>query len=252
MPGIYVMAILTIVVTTLLGVTTLHPLAQTNRRSYWLIFIGLPLSMIVNRFIKTPFITALAVWTGIPLKLAPGVPIWFVAAVWLNAPIFEEAIKMLPMLLPLSRRFLQHAHPGEALWAGFALGMGFGLGEAAYLAYGLAHSPAYNQLPWYVFTGFAVERLIVTFAHGFMTSLAVMGLSYGRRKAFHGYLTAVGLHALINLGPILMVLKLVPASLSSMASYLAIFAAFAIFQRNIRLVKRASGMLQDEIIYFER
>jgi hypothetical protein len=250
MPSIYVMAGLTILITGLLCITALRSWMQSDHRSVWLILAGLPFSFIVNRFIKTPIIVAVAGWTGIPLKLSAGVPLWFIGLIWLNAPIFEEAIKVLPAILLPRRRFLGEA--SQALSSGFALGIGFGLGEAAYLAYGIAQSPIYNQLPWYMFTGFASERLIVTFAHGFMTSLAVLGLYYGKRNALLGYLTAVGLHSLINLGPILLALKLIPASMSSMESYLAILVAFVIFQNQRRRIATISGAMQKEVIYFEQ
>ena len=250
MSGITVVAILTIVVTAILCVAALNHLTQSNRRYYWLILIGFPLSLIVNQFIKTPVITALATWTDIPLKIGLEAPLWFIIAVGLNAPIFEETIKVLPMILPTPRKFLRDA--SQALWAGLALGMGFGLGEAAYLAYGIAQSPAYSQLPWHMFTGFASERLIVTFAHGLMTSIAVAGFHYGGRKALFGYLTAVGLHALINLGPILLALELIPATVASLGSYIAILAAFVIFQKEERTAKKMSGITPREVIYFER
>lgn len=249
MPGIYGMAILTITVTAVLGVTTLGQLMKSGRPYYWLILAGLPLSLIVNRFVKIPILTSLAAWTGIPLKLSDA-PIWFIILVLLNAPIFEEVIKILPMVLPASRRFLQDA--SQALCAGFALGIGFGLGEAAYLAYGIAQSPTYNQLSWHVFTGFASERLFVCFGHGFLTSLAVLGLYRGKDKALTGYLTAVGLHALINLGPILLALKLIPEPLASLTSYAVILAAFVIFQNHLRSARSVSGAASQEIIYFER
>jgi hypothetical protein len=250
MPGIYVMAVLTIGVTALLCIATLNRLTAYNRRYCWLLLAGLPISPIVNRLIKIPVITSLAAWTGLPLKLGPAVPVWFLAAIWLNAPIFEEAIKALPMILPGSRTFLRDDSP--FLWAGLALGMGFGLGEAAYLAYGVAQSPAYNGLPWYMFSGFAFERSIVTFAHGFMTGVAVSGLQNGRGKALSGYLTAVGLHALINLGPILLAARLVPATISSMGTIAAILGAFLVFQKQARMARKSSRVAPQEILYFER
>jgi len=250
MPGIYGMAILTILLTGLLCIEALNQLTHSSRRYVWLILAGLPLSLIVNQLIKTPLITSLAAWTETPLKLGLDAPFWLILLIGLNAPIFEEAIKILPILLPAARISLKDA--SQALWTGLALGMGFGLGEAAYLAHGIAQSPAYNQLPWYVFTGFASERLVVTFGHGLLTSLAVLGLSYGREKALFGYLTAVGLHALINLGPILSILKLIPSTVSSMGTYIAILVAFALFQKNISKAKRISGIEKTEIIYFER
>lgn len=249
MPGIYGMAALTISLAAILCVATLNHLTRSDRRYYGLVLAGLPLSFIVNRFVKTPTIASLAAWTGTPLKLSPDAPWWFITAIWLNAPIFEEAIKLLPMALPVSRRFLEDA--SHALWAGFALGMGFGLGEAAFLAYGIAQSPAYNQLPWHLFTGFSTERLIVTFAHGLMTSLAVLGLFYGKKNAYLRYLTAAGLHALINLGPILLALKILPAMVSSLGSYAAIILAFLIFQKQMRNVQKSQGVAPREIVYFE-
>jgi uncharacterized membrane protein YhfC len=250
MPGIYVMAVLTIGLTAILCIATLNHFTRSDHRYFWLVLAGLPLSFIVNQFIKTPAITSLAAWTGIPLRLAPDAPVWFIIAIWLNAPVFEEAIKLLPLSIPASRVFLCDA--SQALYAGLALGMGFGLGEAAYLAYGIGQSPAYNQLPWHMFRGFASERLIVTFAHGLMTSIAVLGFYGGRRKVLTGYLTAVGLHALINLGPILLVLKFIPATVANLASYAAILLAFLIFQKNERAAKQISGIVPKEIVYFER
>jgi hypothetical protein len=250
MPGIYGMAVLTLCATAILCIAALDHLTGSDRRYYWMIVAGLPLSLVANRFLKIPAITSLAAWTGIPLELGSGAPFWFVTALWLNAPIFEEGIKALPAILPVSRFVLRDA--SHALWAGLALGMGFGLGEAAYLAYGIAQSPAYQAYPWYMFTAFAFERLIVTFAHGLLASLTVLGLHDGGRKGLFGYFYAVGLHALINLGPILLALKLIPAMAASLSTYAAILAAFHLFQRNDSKLKALRGLATKEIIYFER
>ncbi len=251
MPGIYVMAGLTILVTGLLCMTALNSWTQPGYRFVWLILAGLPLSFIVNRFIKTPIIVNVATWTNIPLNINADVPLWFIGLIWLNAPIFEEVIKILPAVLLVRQIFPGGA--SQVLMSGLALGMGFGLGEAAYVAYGIAQNPAYQQLPWYMFTGFASERLIITFAHGFMTSLVVLGIYYGKRNLLLGFLTAVGLHALINLGPIFLALKLIPSTISSIASYLAILVAFIIFQNEKRKSETTNSSIpQKETIYFEQ
>jgi hypothetical protein len=250
MPGIYAMAIITIILTAIVGITFLNYLTHSDRRYLGLLLLGLPFSFIVNHWIKTPVITSLADWANIPLKLGPGMPLWFVVLILLNAPIFEEAIKMFPIMLPASRKFLNDA--SGFLWMGLALGLSFGLGEAAYIAYGVAQSPAYNSLPWYVFTGYASERLIVTFGHGFLTSIAAYGFYKGKWNAFIGYFSAVGLHALINLGPILLALKLIPVAVSSFGSYTVILAAFILFQKYARTAKKISGKESQEIVYFER
>jgi RsiW-degrading membrane proteinase PrsW (M82 family) len=250
MPGIYGMAVITISLTAILCIAFLNYLTHSDRRYLWLLLLGLPFSFIVNHWVKTPVITSLAAWANIPLKLGPEMPLWFIALILLNAPIFEEAIKMLPIVLPASRKFLNRA--SSSLWTGLALGMSFGLGEAAYIAYGLAQSPTYNSLPWYVFTGYLVERMAVTFAHGFMTAIAAYGFYRGGRYAFIGYFSAVGLHALINLGPILLALKLIPVAVSSFGSYIVILAAFTLFQKYARTAKKISGKEAEEIVYFER
>jgi len=250
MLGVYSMAVITIVLTTVLCIGFLNYLTHSNRRHYWLLLIGLPSSFIVNHWVKIPLITALATWAGIPLKLSIEMPLWFIAAILLNAPIFEEAIKLLPIALPASRKLMNDAQ--GSLWTGLALGMSFGLGEAAYIAYGIAQSPEYNSLPWYVFTGYATERLIVIFGHGFLTSIAAYGFYKGGKNILIGYLSAVGLHALINLGPILLALKLTPAPVSSAGSYAAILAAFLLFQHHVRTAKKASGQETGEVVYFER
>ncbi len=249
MPGIYVMAGLTILVTAMLSITALNNLTHSDRRYYWLVIAGLPSSLIVNRLVKIPLVTGIGAWASIPLKLGPDMPLWFIAVIWLAAPVFEEGFKMLPMVPAASRIFLRDA--ARALGAGLALGIGFGLGEAAYLAYGIAQSPDYNQLPWYMFTGFAVDRLIVTFGHGLLTSIAVLGLCHGGRRSLFGYLAAVGLHALINLGPILLALKIVSSTVASTGTYAAILIAFVIFQNNLRKARRISGRASEEIVYFD-
>jgi RsiW-degrading membrane proteinase PrsW (M82 family) len=107
MPGIYGMAVLTILLTGLLCVITLKQLTGSIRRYGWLLLVGLPLSLMVNRFIKTPLVISVAAWTGTPLKLGLDAPFWFIFLIWLNAPLFEEAIKLFPILLPISHVFLK-------------------------------------------------------------------------------------------------------------------------------------------------
>ena len=103
MAGIYEMSLPTILGTAILCILTLSSLTRGNRRYYWLLVAGLPLSLIVNRLIKTPFITGIAALMDIPLKLEMSTPLWFILLIWLNAPIFEEAIKAIPILFPAAR-----------------------------------------------------------------------------------------------------------------------------------------------------
>ncbi len=244
------MAIITLVLTSALSLAFLHYLTHFDRRYDWLLLIGLLSSFMINRWVKIPVITSIAAWTDVLMQLSMATPVWFVMVIWLNAPIFEEAVKILPFALPAVRKLLNDAQ--GSLWAGLALGLSFGLGEAAYMAYGVAQGPEYNSLPWYMFTGFAAERLMVTFGHGFLTSIAAYGFYKGGRNAFIGYFSAVGLHALINLGPILLALKFKPEAVFNSMSYVFILVAFLLFQRYARDAKKLSRPETDELVYFAR
>ncbi len=115
------------------------------------------------------------------------------------------------------------------LLVGMMLGISFGLGEAIYIAYGTAQIPAYASLQWYVFTGYAIERWIVCLLHGVMTAIFVLGLQRGGRWAIFGYLGAVELHALFNVGAMLYQLGVVPATVAVLSVYSDFVIALLIF-----------------------
>ena len=103
-----------------------------------------------------------------------------------------------------------------------------------------------------MFMGFATDRLIVSFGHGMLSAIAVLGLHRSGYKSIGGYLAAVGLHALLNLGPILSALKLIPAMVASAASYAVILGAFAIVQHQARQTEKTSLATSGEITYLSR
>jgi hypothetical protein len=78
---------------------------------------------------------------------------------------------------------------------GLALGLGFGLGEIGFVAWLLNHNPQLAALPWYIFTGFLIERILVCFLHGAITATAVWLWCRGARW---GILVAMVLHYLLN------------------------------------------------------
>jgi hypothetical protein len=203
------MAAITIVASALLWGSLLYLLPGRTGRYLWLIVPALPLSALANYAVKAPLATNLAQWAGVEPSFSLQSPWWFIVFVALLAPVTEEAIKLSPLLLGRARRMMR-AQPGGALWTGMALGIGFGIGEAAYIAHGIANSALYTGLPWYMFTGYLGERMAVCFVHGAITAVAVAGVSRGLLRGVAGYLAAVGLHLLVNLGPILSVLGMLP------------------------------------------
>jgi uncharacterized membrane protein YhfC len=224
---IWPMAVLTIVLSAALWGGMIWLLSGRTTKYLWLILPGLPLSAVVNILVKGPVAVAVAGVAGVSPQLTVATPLWFLLFALLLAPVTEEAIKAAPLLAPKLRRFVSGR--SGALWTGMALGVGFGIGEAAFLAYGISLSPAYAGLPWYAFTGFLQERFIVCFLHGVMTAVVVTGLLWGARGLVLGYLAAVGLHALLNSSALLYQMGAIGIVTTQIAFYLALIAFVGLF-----------------------
>jgi len=253
MPGIYVMAIITLLASAGLWGGLMYVMSGRNRRYLWLLLPGLPLSALVNVWIKRPLMVGVGQAAGIPPNMGLQTPLWFILFTFTLAPVFEEAIKVLPLLLPWVRRLL--SGPATALWVGMGLGISFGLGEAAFLAYGVAQQPAYAQLPWYVFTGYSSERLLVCFVHGVMTAVLVTGLQRSAGRGVVGYLAAAGLHALLNSGALLFQLGLISSWAAQLALVVSLIVLVVIFERLRRNAVRqaeATHPPEEEVVYFRR
>src|SRR5512143_1885133 len=126
-----------------------------DNRYFWLLLPGLPLSALANLIIKREAIIAVGGAAHIQPGLGLAAPLWFLAFQVVLTPLVEEAIKVAPLLLPPVRKMLTSQL--RALWVGFVLGVGFGLGEAIVIAYAVERSGVYAALPWYAFTGFLNE-----------------------------------------------------------------------------------------------
>jgi len=157
----------------------------------------------------------------------------------------EEAAKLLQLTLPGVRAGLSTRE--SFLRTGMAAGFGFGLGEAWYVAWGISRTAVYSSLPFNGLTGYISERLMMTFAHAVLTALAVTGFSgrsstrspAGSPTAFSaasGYIQAVGIHALINLGPLAYGLGLIGAPVRSLLTLTSIAALIVVFDRVRRSV----------------
>lgn len=197
MAPIYGMAVVTTFVSVAVWYAAFRVMAERHRRLAWLMVLTLPLSFAVNAWVKKPLLLAVARAAGVGPR--PGAPFWFLAFVLFLSPVTEEAIKVLPLLAGRVRAAV--GERGTAFWAGLALGAGFGIGEIWFVARGVARSPELAGYPFWAYTGFLTERVIVVYAHAVMTAVLVTAAAAGR--AGRGYLAAVGLHALLNLGALL-------------------------------------------------
>ena len=196
-----------IALTTLVVLAVMVPLCRVvvlrvprrGRRYLWLLAVGVLSSSVVNLVVKGPLGLLATELAGAGRQLTTTSPLWLLLFALLLAPVAEEAIKIAPLVSGRVRRLV--VDRVDALWVGITLGMSFGLGEIVWVAVTIAGSGEYATVPWYGFGGFATERLVVTFGHGVMTAVAVMG--WWRGRALRGYLGAVALHLLANIGAFL-------------------------------------------------
>jgi uncharacterized membrane protein YhfC len=220
-----------------------------RRRPYlFLIPLGLPMSALANLFIKRPLVMAVAGKAGVSPHISSRQPLWFLLFALFVAPFVEEAIKVLPLASGRVRRLAVVG--GGALWVGMALGVGYGLGECIYLAVASAGDPRYVNLPWYAFTGFLSGRLVACFLHGVMTAVVVVMWQRGVAWAFVGYLAAVGLHTLADIGAILFQLHLVPGAIAGLMLIPALVATTWVFEHMRRRMGVERGEGGTEVLYW--
>jgi uncharacterized membrane protein YhfC len=246
--GIYIMATITVLVSAVTWGGLIYSISNHNSRYLWLLLLGLPLSAVVNVAVKQPLAISVGHLTGVIPQLGLAIPWWFLLFLFMLAPLFEEAIKVVPLILPPVRHLLANAE--TALLVGMMLGISFGLGEAIFIAYGIVQIPAYASLQWYLFTGYAIERWIVCFLHGVMTAIFVLGLQRGGRWAAFGYLGAVGLHALFNIGAMLYqlgVASLTVAALSVYGDFVIALLIFATLLQKVSQKTRTSEQTSDVV-----
>jgi len=244
MAPIYVMAIITFLAAGGLWLGLGALMAGRHRKWAWVVLLALPFSPLINQVVKRPIM--LAVNESLDLQPGQSPPLIYWVLALLLAPITEEAIKLAPVLFPPLARWVKEK--GTALWLGLFLGIGFGLSEVGYLAWSIAQAPQYSQYPWYYFTGFAQERLMVVAIHGVMTAVAVLGIARGWWRGWLGYLSAIGLHCLVNLGALLAQAKVIPVVLASLWT-MGVFAGLLLLLAPLYKANRALDQPSETILF---
>jgi RsiW-degrading membrane proteinase PrsW (M82 family) len=250
MPQIYIMAAITLATSLMLWGGLTYLFTGRQRRYFWLLILGLPLSAVVNLIIKPQAIAAIGQATHVQAGLGLAAPIWFLAFKVLVTPLVEEPVKALPLLLRPAWKLV--TNQASALWVGFILGVSFGLGEAAFIAYAVAQNDAYNSLPWYAFTGFLNERIMTCFAHGVLTAVLVLGLQRRGRYLLFGTLTAIGLHLFLNTPTVMYQFQWISYEVYNFSIVIPLIGLAVIFER----MRRATRGLRDdqsskEIVYWQ-
>jgi uncharacterized membrane protein YhfC len=177
----------------------------------------------------------------------PAAPLWFKVYVAFLAPVTEEAVKLLPLLLVLAiwpffrdRRSTQYG--------GLAIGLSFGLGEVIYLADVLGKAPQYAGYSWFAFTGFFGERIATVFVHGALVAISAAGVARGGWRAPLGYLAAVLGHAFVNLGAILIPLRILDSLTAQIPFIAALLVLWLAFDR-LRKEAQPTGAVQEDVVY---
>lgn len=227
MHGIYVAAVIATVISVLLWGGIFYWLCK-KPKNLLPALITLPFSTIVNLLVKKPIYESILSFSGISPKLSPATPLWFLLFVLFLSPLAEEAIKISPLTLKQIRRMIDQS---SAIWIGTALGMGFGIGEIWYLAWRFSMVPEFAQYPFYYFTGFINERMVVVYIHGVMTAVAITGLQKGKKGLLAGYIGAVMLHAFTNVGAMLYQIGILDVNIASLYLYLPLLVNLFIFER---------------------
>jgi len=251
MPQIYIMAAITLVVALGLWGGLIYLFSGHERRYFWLLLLGLPLSAVANLLIKPQAVIAVGQAAHVPTGLGLAAPAWFLALNVLITPLVEEAIKVSPLLLKPAWKMVTSRV--SALWVGFVLGVSFGLGEAVFLAYAIGQNPDYGSLPWYAFTGYLNERLMTCFTHGVMTAILVTAMQRGGRFILPGYLVALGLHLFFNLPVVMYQFQWISIEVESIGIVVPFIVLAVIFER-LRRTARAPREYEDsnEIVYLKR
>jgi len=187
MPGIYITAILTTIVAAAIFGTLIHFLRLPAReRLLWMAAtLTLPLQPLVFYCLRMPLNHWLAAHLG---SQSAGYTWWSTC----SAPLTEEPAKLLVLLIPAVRRDIR---PENFVRYALAIGVGFAIGEMWFIANGLAHNPAWARVPFYQFSGYAIERLMVCVFHSTFLAVTLWQL---RRRFPLGLAGAMALHWLGN------------------------------------------------------
>lgn len=214
--------------------------------------LSLPLSAIVNIFIKTPIYSYLGTIFNIENELTQW-PLWFTFIITIIGPLLEEGIKLLLLLILIKLLSMDKL---RIYLLGLLIGMGFGIGEAWYLGYSLSQSmPEYTsglKNLWMLFVGFEGERFLATLIHTFLTGMVAFGILI--REPVKYFFLAVLLHSLINIPACLYQLGWLPPEVSGILMIIIFcFLFFSVFfkiEERIRInYEKATLQRQDELLY---
>ena len=183
MKPIYLTASITTVLALLIyGAIIWRMKSSADWRWLWLAFlIVLPMQPLAFYLVRLPLNNLLIAKLGATSRLYEWLTLFY-------APLTEEPAKLLPLLVPF---ILRDIRKENFVRYALAIGLGFGIGELWFLAFRVAANPRFAGVPFWHFTGFLNERLVVCLLHSVFVSVALWRL---RRQFLLGVLGAMLLH----------------------------------------------------------
>ena len=183
MKSIYLAALITTAIALAVYGTVIWQMKSTvDKRWLWLAFlIALPLQPLAFYLVRVPLNNLLLARLGGASRLYEWITLFY-------APLTEEPAKLVPLLVPFVLRDIRREN---FVRYALAIGLGFGIGELWFVAERVAHIPQYALTPFWQFTGFLNERLMVCLLHGVFVSVALWRL---RNRFLLGVLGAMLLH----------------------------------------------------------
>jgi hypothetical protein len=183
--GLFIAAAITTALA-LCGLAILLRCANDWRSTAFAFLIALPLQPLMIYAVRLPFDGLLRTTFGISAS-------WIAIVALFYAPLTEEPAKWLTALVPKVRQAIVN----DPVVLALTVGTGFGIGEIWFLANALIKSPSYPDLPFWMFGGFALERLAVCFLHGALLLPPFYALATGRSFLVGGIIGMVA-HFLLN------------------------------------------------------
>jgi hypothetical protein len=168
------------------GVTLTLAEARDRRVLLLALVMALPLQPLIFAAVRLPLLHAF-----LPDVSAGWLRPAFLLAL---APLTEEPAKWLVLLVPAVRRLLSRK---SVVPLALAIGLGFGIGEIWFVAHAAMTAPGFVERPFWMYGGFAFERLQVCFLHGAFVALPLATWAW-RRSFLSGGIAGMAAHFLLN------------------------------------------------------
>jgi len=197
-PGLMMAALaVSLYATVIYGAYLAAKAPKAERPMLLLLFVSqLPMSMAAFVALRGPLDAAVRAVLSPEHWLYPWVTL-------LYAPLTEELAKLWPLLLPVVAKGITRDNLGRAARA---LGVGFGVGEALWVAHLVLQDPRVRPLPWHLFVPFMRERFQVALIHALLVALTLHGVTAQPRRVGRWLAAAMGAHLALN-APVLLAAK---------------------------------------------